>query len=88
MINAPKWHGPYPDRDIDCQQAIEWAFQELMENVIATGWSAEEVAEAIEHLAMADKRAREENAALDASLLIARVLADRTPATRRDTREN
>jgi hypothetical protein len=25
------------DRDIDCQQAIEWAFQQLMENVMAAG---------------------------------------------------
>ncbi|MER9217136.1 hypothetical protein NKI54_35170 [Mesorhizobium sp. M0663] len=42
---------------------------------MAAGWRSDEIAEAIEHLAMADRRARDENAALDASLLIARTLA-------------
>lgn len=78
MINNPKWRGPYPDRDMDCQEAIEWAFQEVMENVMAAGWSSVEIAEAIARLAVADRGAREEAAVVDASLMIARISSDRT----------
>lgn len=53
------------------------AFQELMENVMAAGWSSVEIAEAIENLAVADRRAREETAVVDASLTIARTLGRR-----------
>lgn len=78
MINPPKRSGRYDDRDIDCQQAIEHEFQELMENVIAAGWGPEEVAEAIEALAMADRLARADVGRVDAQLEIARVMSKRS----------
>ena len=80
MTRSPKHDGPYPDRDIDCQEAIERGFQDLMENVMAAGWTAFEIAEAIESLAMADRLAREDVAAVDAQIEIGRVLASRRKA--------
>ena len=64
-----------PDRDIDCQQAVESGFQQLMQKVASAGWRRTEIAEAIEHLVMADRRAREENAKLDTTLHIAKAMA-------------
>ena len=54
-IPPPKRHAPYPDRDIDCQQAIEAAFQELMERASAAGWRPVEIAEAVGQVAIADR---------------------------------
>jgi hypothetical protein len=74
-FKPPKRKSPYPDRDIDCQEAIEAGFQHLVQNVAAVGWGPAEIAEAIEQLAMADRRAREENAKVDATLQIAKAMA-------------
>ena len=55
--------------------AIERSFQDLMENIAAAGWGPAETAEAIEHLAMADRTVRDENGKVDAAI-IAQVAAD------------
>ena len=52
-ILTPKRSGPYPDRDIDCQQAIKRAYQDLlqrMDRLVAVGSY-----EAVEQLALADR---------------------------------
>lgn len=74
-IAPPKHNGPYPDRDIDCQQAIENAFQELMENIVAAGWGPLEISEAIGQLAVSDRLAREDVAGFDAHLAIMSAMA-------------
>jgi hypothetical protein len=56
MIKPPNWRWKYPDRDMDCPQAIEWAFQEFLENVmpadLASGFGKSvEITQANEHLA-------------------------------------
>jgi hypothetical protein len=76
-IKPPRRRGRYPDRDIDCQEAIERSFQDLIENVAAAGWGPVETAEGIEHLAMANRMARDENVKVDAALMISQVRADR-----------
>lgn len=78
-IAPPKHNGPYPDRDIDCQQAIERAFQELMENIVAAGWGPLEISEAIGQLAMSDRLAREDVAGFDAQLAIMSIRAKFEP---------
>ena len=56
---------------------MESGFQQLMHNVASAGWGSAEIAVAIEHLAMADRRAREENAKVDATLRMVRMMSAR-----------
>ena len=72
-FKPPKRKSDYPDRDIDCQEAIEAEFQKLVQNIAAAGWGPSEIAEAIENLAIADKMAREENAKMDAAVMLSRL---------------
>lgn len=65
-IAPPRRPNSHPDRLIDCQEAIESAFQDLMENVTAAGWGPEEVAASIKQLAWAYLRTLEENAKTEA----------------------
>jgi hypothetical protein len=60
-ITPPRSPDAYPDRDLDCQLAAEDAFQELVANIVAAGWGAEEVAAAIEDLARNHRLAIEAN---------------------------
>ena len=41
-IKPPRRRDRYPDRDIDCREAIERPFQVLRENIAAAGWGPEE----------------------------------------------
>jgi hypothetical protein len=75
QFKPPRHKSYYPDRDIDCQEAIEAGFQHLVQNIAAAGWGPSEISEAIEQLAMADRRAREENAKVDATLQIGKAMA-------------
>jgi hypothetical protein len=76
-ISRPTKHHPYPDREIDCQQAIERAFQDLMANATAAGWDPAEAAEAIEQLALADRWTRNDIAAIAAYRLLDDLVAAR-----------
>ena len=67
-ITPPRSPDVYPDRHIDCQMAAEDAFQELVANVVAAGWGAEEVAAAIEDLAKNHRVALREVAATEAAI--------------------
>ncbi len=49
-VNPPKAAELYPDRDIDCQAAIDTAFRDLWENIAAAGWGREEIAGALYEL--------------------------------------
>ena len=48
---SPKQSGLYPDRDLDCQMAMEDVFQSVAEYGEAAGWSEREVADALIELA-------------------------------------
>lgn len=67
-ITPPRTADAYPDRDIDCQMAAEDAFQELVANIVAAGWGADEVAAAIEELAKNHRLALREAAATEAAI--------------------
>jgi BRCT domain type II-containing protein len=71
-ITPPRSPDVYPDRHNDCQMAAEDAFQELVANVVAAGWGAEEVAAAIEDLAKNHRLALREVAATEAAIRAAR----------------
>lgn len=51
FFTAPKREGPYPDRDLDCQLAIESAFRSVADSAGAAGWTEQEVADALIELA-------------------------------------
>jgi len=48
---APKRESAYPDRDLDCQMAIECAFRTVADYAEAAGWTEREVADALIELA-------------------------------------
>ena len=75
-IPPPKRHAPYPDRDIDCQQAIEASFQEVVERASAAGWRPVEIAEAVGQVAIADRYAREQKGKIDAYNMLDRIVAE------------
>ena len=49
-FTPPKKPSHYPDRQIDCQVALDNAFRELWENTSAAGWGPEEIAAALYEL--------------------------------------
>lgn len=51
MIDKPRKDEPYPDRDLDCQMAMDEHFQELIEAAGQSGWSREEAISAVAELA-------------------------------------
>lgn len=73
-IDPPRNQGDYPDRSIDCQQAMEPAFQLLMADMYATGWGPEETRKALWKLLAAHKMTGVENARVDAQLALVRAM--------------
>ncbi|SFH27315.1 hypothetical protein [Ensifer sp. OV372] len=51
MFSPPKRAGAYPDRDLDCQMAMEEIFRAVAEEAQAAGWSEREIADALIELA-------------------------------------
>ncbi len=51
IFSAPKRGEAYPDRDLDCQMAMEEMFRAVAEEAQAAGWSEREVAVALIELA-------------------------------------
>lgn len=50
-LRGPRKLGDYPDRDIQCQEALEDAFIELTERGVEAGWVQIEVLQALLELA-------------------------------------
>jgi len=46
-VPGPKREGKYPDRNIDCQEAIAGAVVDIIEQAEKSGWTAVEAARAI-----------------------------------------
>lgn len=49
-IISPKAPGMYVDRDIDCEEAMDYAITDLMDRASSAGWSIPEALAAIERV--------------------------------------
>jgi hypothetical protein len=61
MLTMPRHLAPYADRDLDCQQALESTFNQVLVLAGEFGWSTTEVAAALQELAFTRLAAEEEN---------------------------
>lgn len=73
-LTMPRYSTPYPDRDLDCQQALEDPFQTLLSLAEEAGWSKTESVEALRELIAAYLALEQENMKTD--LAIAQAQAD------------
>lgn len=64
-IRLPRLITPYPDRDLDCQAALESAFQHVIDLAAQSGWTRTEAIEAMRELAFNQLAAEEENIKTD-----------------------
>lgn len=74
MIDPPKNQDDYPDREIDCQQAMEGLFQSLMETMHSAGWAPREIRIALRALIHADRMKDFANAETEAQIAIIRAM--------------
>ncbi|WP_027153171.1 hypothetical protein [Mesorhizobium sp. WSM2561] len=74
MINRPKNQNSYPDREIDCQEAMEPGFQAIVDCMLEAGWARGEVIRSLRRLIAADNMTQKENAKFKAELAIARAM--------------
>lgn len=58
-IIEPKAPGLYVDRDIDCEEAMDYAITDLLDRASAAGWSIPEALAAIERVIPNQRRAYE-----------------------------
>lgn len=71
-FTPPKRQDPYPDRQIDCQEALTPGFEILIDELTAVGWTREEVRAAFVALLTANDLTQEANAELETELAIMR----------------
>lgn len=71
-VTAPKRPNGHPDRQLDCEEAMEAAFQEIAEKAIAAGWGQQEIALALVGLVQAHIHALRENEKTEAAMSRAR----------------
>lgn len=71
-FNPPKRQDPYPDRQIDCQEALTPGLEVLFEELMAVGWTREEVRAAFVALLSANDLSNDANAELEAELAFMR----------------
>ncbi|BCM19281.1 hypothetical protein [Mesorhizobium sp. J8] len=74
MINPPRRAAAYPDREIDCQEAMEPGFQAIVDCMLEAGWTRGEVMSSLRRLIAADNMTQKENAKVEAELAIARAM--------------
>ncbi|PAQ09805.1 MULTISPECIES: hypothetical protein [Mesorhizobium] len=74
MINSPRRQDDYPDREIDCQEAMEPGFQAIVDCMLEAGWARGEIMRSLKRLVAADNVAQKENAKLEAELAIIRAM--------------
>lgn len=60
-VAAPKYDLTHPDADIDCQFALEPAFQELLQQSVRAGWDEGLASRALIGLASANLRGMQED---------------------------
>ncbi|RWQ35395.1 MAG: hypothetical protein EOS20_19045 [Mesorhizobium sp.] len=71
MIRPPKRQGEYPDREIDCQEAMEPGFQAIVDCMLEVGWTRGEIMRSLRRLIAADNMTQKENAKVEAQIAIA-----------------
>ncbi|MBZ9884813.1 hypothetical protein LB535_20915 [Mesorhizobium sp. CA10] len=74
MISGPKREGDYPDREVDCQEAMEPGFQAVVDCMFEAGWARGEIMRSLRRLIAADNMTQKENAKVEAELAIARAM--------------
>ena len=74
MISPPKRSSAYPDREIDCQEAMEPGFQAIVDCMLEAGGTRNEVMRSLRRLIAADNMAQKETARLEAEMAIARAM--------------
>lgn len=74
MIEPPKNQDDYPDREIDCQEAMEPLFRAMMDAMFAAGWAPREARIALRALINADRAKDIANARTEAEIAIARAM--------------
>ncbi|RRH99701.1 hypothetical protein EH240_18025 [Mesorhizobium tamadayense] len=74
MISRPRRDITYPDRELDCQEAMEPGFQAIVDCMLEVGWARGEVMRALRRLIAADNMTQKENARVEAELAIARAM--------------
>lgn len=60
-IKRPKLLTNYPERPLDCQEALEGEFQAFVDKASAAGWAQREIFDAVKELAVAGQAADDEN---------------------------
>ena len=68
-IRLPRQITPYPDRDLDCQQALEDTFRHVLTLAERSGWTRTEAAEALRELSFAHLSMEEANTQTDLALI-------------------
>ncbi|WP_245340632.1 hypothetical protein [Mesorhizobium sp. WSM4313] len=68
MISGPRREGDYPDREVDCQEAVEPGFQAIVDCMLEAGGARGEVLRSLRRLIAADNMTQKENARVEAEL--------------------
>ncbi|OBQ71071.1 hypothetical protein EFV37_34800 (plasmid) [Mesorhizobium loti] len=74
MISRPREANDYPDRVIDCQEAMEPGFQAIVDCMLEAAWSRGETLRSLKRLIAADNMTQKENARTETQLAIARAM--------------
>ncbi|TPO05158.1 hypothetical protein [Mesorhizobium sp. B1-1-5] len=74
MISGPSREGDYPDREVDCQEAMEPGFQAIVDCMLGAGRARGEVLRSLRRLIAADNMTQKENAKVEVELAIARAM--------------
>ncbi|TGU93171.1 hypothetical protein EN794_032435 [Mesorhizobium sp. M00.F.Ca.ET.151.01.1.1] len=74
MISPPRHAVAYPDREVDCQEAMEPGFQAIVDCMLEIGWARGEIMRALRRLIAADNMTQKENARVEAELAMVRAM--------------
>ena len=71
-IQPPRKPQSHPDRNLDCQEALERSFQDLLDLAVEAGWSRQEAMQALIELTNAHLAMDEANEITEAQILSTR----------------
>jgi hypothetical protein len=74
QIAAPKAPGEYPDRLLDCETALQAAFQDLIGLASGSGWVPGEILQVLQRLIAGERHDEREEAKLVAYLGVMRAM--------------
>ena len=74
MISRPREADEYPDRAIDCREAMEPGFQAIIDCMLEAGWTRRETLRSLKRLIAADNMTQKEIARTETQLAIARAM--------------